>query len=261
MACIDPPPSCDLVTSSGCLLLPNSTFDVKLLSHCRVAGSSFGLVRPLSLLIRGPTGLTNPVFVAVTRLYAVGKADRWRRVSVVVLCLCLDVHSPTHPHTHTHVHTQTQEIELAVCCKWNITSSGFLTEFDFRGASYYLSQCIPAALAGGRGLDMPVGGVRRQQRDVRLPLAYEEQLMSYPAGRGAGGVGDLYYQSDDWGGRGLEQALEQLVERSKRREQLEEEEQQRTGRFHEQLFVSLEPKSKLTNHMCRQPTWQQCSAS
>lgn len=79
---------------------------------------------------------------------------------------------------------------------------------------------------------MPVGGVRRQRREVRLPLAYEEQLMSYPAGRGGGGVDDLYYQSDDWGGRGLEQALEQLVERDKRREQQEEEEQQRTGQFH-----------------------------
>lgn len=70
--------------------------------------------------------------------------------------------------------------------------------------------------------------------------------MSYPASRGAGGVGDLYYQSDDWGGRGLEQALEQLVERDKRREQQEEEEQQRAGRFHEQLFISPEPKPSLT---------------
>lgn len=92
-------------------------------------------------------------------------------------------------------------------------------------------QCLPAALAGGRGLDMSVGGVRRQRRDVRLPLAYEEELMSYPAGRGAGGAGDLYYQSDDWEGRGLEQALQQLVERDKRREQQEEEEEQQRAAY------------------------------
>lgn len=104
---------------------------------------------------------------------------------------------------------------------------------------------------------MPVGGVRRQRRDVRLPLAYEEQLMSYPAGRGAGGGSDLYYHSDNWGGRGLEQALEQLVERDKRREQ-QEEEQQRTGWFHHHPLLSLEAKP--TYHVRLQPTWPRCSA-
>lgn len=50
--------------------------------------------------------------------------------------------------------------------------------------------------------------------------------MQYPAGHGGGGVNDLYYQSDDWGGQGLDQALQRLVERDKRREQ---EEEQRAG--------------------------------
>lgn len=92
--------------------------------------------------------------------------------------------------------------------------------------STFLSQCLPAALGGGRGLDVSVGGVRRQRRDVRVPLVYEDQLMQYPAGHGGGGVNDLYYQSDDWRGQGLDQALQRLVERDKRREQ---EEEQRAG--------------------------------
>lgn len=50
--------------------------------------------------------------------------------------------------------------------------------------------------------------------------------MSYPATQGGGGVNDLYYQSDDWRGRGLDQALQRLVERDQRREQ---EEEQRAG--------------------------------
>lgn len=50
--------------------------------------------------------------------------------------------------------------------------------------------------------------------------------MSYPATQGRSGVNDLYYQSDDWGGRGLDQALQRLVERDQRREQ---EEEQRAG--------------------------------
>lgn len=50
--------------------------------------------------------------------------------------------------------------------------------------------------------------------------------MQYPAGHGGGGVNDLYYQSDDWRGQGLDQALQRLVERDKRREQ---EEEQRAG--------------------------------
>lgn len=69
--------------------------------------------------------------------------------------------------------------------------------------------------------------------------------MSYPAGRGVDGAGDLYYQADDWGGRGLDQALQQLVERDKRREQQEEEEEQRAGWFSEQIKLSLEQRPSL----------------
>lgn len=61
---------------------------------------------------------------------------------------------------------------------------------------------------------------------MRVPLVYEDQLMQYPASHGGGGVNDLYYQSDDWRGQGLDQALQRLVERDKRREQ---EEEQRAG--------------------------------
>lgn len=41
----------------------------------------------------------------------------------------------------------------------------------------------------------------------------------------------MYYQSDDWRGRGLDQALQRLVERDQRREQ---EEEQRGG---ERAFI------------------------
>lgn len=71
-----------------------------------------------------------------------------------------------------------------------------------------------------------MGGVRRQRRELRNLLPYEDQMMSYPTTQGGGGVNDLYYQSDDWRGRGLDQALQRLVERDQRREQ---EEQQREG--------------------------------
>ncbi|GLD69113.1 uncharacterized protein AKAME5_002042600 [Lates japonicus] len=70
---------------------------------------------------------------------------------------------------------------------------------------------------------MSVGGVRRQRRDLRNLLPYEDQMMSYPAAQGGGGASDLYYQSDDWRGRGLDQALQRLVERDQRREQEEEQ--------------------------------------
>lgn len=71
-----------------------------------------------------------------------------------------------------------------------------------------------------------MGGARRQRKDLRTLLPYEDQLMSYPASHGGGGVNDLYYQSDDWRGQGLDQALQRLVERDQRREQ---EEEQRAG--------------------------------
>lgn len=70
-----------------------------------------------------------------------------------------------------------------------------------------------------------MGGARRQRRDVHGALPYEDQL-SYPASHGRSGVSDLYYQSDDWGGQGLDQALQRLVERDQRREA---EEDQRAG--------------------------------
>ncbi|XP_070824007.1 proprotein convertase subtilisin/kexin type 1 inhibitor, like [Chaetodon trifascialis] len=84
-------------------------------------------------------------------------------------------------------------------------------------------QPLPAARGGGRGLDVSVGVARRQRRDLRDLLPYEDQMMSYPATQGRGGVNDLYYQSDNWRGRGLDQALQRLVERDQRREQEEEQ--------------------------------------
>lgn len=86
-----------------------------------------------------------------------------------------------------------------------------------------VSQPLPAAHGGGRGLDVSASGVRRQRRDLRNLLPYEEQMMSYNAAQGGGGSNDLYYQSDDLRGRGLNQALQQLVERDQRREQEEGE--------------------------------------
>ncbi|XP_040007756.1 proprotein convertase subtilisin/kexin type 1 inhibitor, like [Xiphias gladius] len=90
-------------------------------------------------------------------------------------------------------------------------------------ALIHAAQSLPAARGGGRGLDVSVGGVRRQRRDLRNLLPYEDQMMSYPAVQGGGGANDLYYQSDDWRGRGLDMALQRLVERDQRREQEEEQ--------------------------------------
>ncbi|XP_022075715.1 uncharacterized protein LOC110969846 isoform X2 [Acanthochromis polyacanthus] len=77
------------------------------------------------------------------------------------------------------------------------------------------SQPLPADRDGGRGLDLSVGGVKRQRRDLRNLLPYDDQ-------RG-GGASDLYYQSDNWRGRGLDHALQRLVEKDQRREQEEEQ--------------------------------------
>ncbi|XP_044066958.1 proprotein convertase subtilisin/kexin type 1 inhibitor, like [Siniperca chuatsi] len=90
-------------------------------------------------------------------------------------------------------------------------------------ALIHTAQALPAARGGGRGLDVSVSGVRRQRRDLRNLLPYEEQMMSYPATQGGGRANDLYYQSDDWRGRGLDQALQRLVERDQKREQEEEQ--------------------------------------
>ncbi|CAN9515292.1 unnamed protein product [Ophioblennius macclurei] len=86
------------------------------------------------------------------------------------------------------------------------------------------AQPLPAARGrGGRSLDMSVGGVRRQRRDLQDLLPDEDQMMSYPGTQAGGGANDLYYQSDSWRGRGLDQALKRLVERDHRREEEEEQ--------------------------------------
>ncbi|XP_029363276.1 proprotein convertase subtilisin/kexin type 1 inhibitor, like [Echeneis naucrates] len=89
-------------------------------------------------------------------------------------------------------------------------------------ALIHTAQSLPAARGGGRGLDASL--VRRQRRDLRRNLLpYEDQMLSYPALHDEGVANDLYYQSDDWRGKGLDQALQRLVERDQRREQEEEQ--------------------------------------
>lgn len=83
----------------------------------------------------------------------------------------------------------------------------------------HTAQTLPAAHGAGRGLDVSASAIRRQRRDLRNTLPYEDQMMSYPGG----GANDLYYQSEDWRGRGIDQALQRLVERDQRREQEEEQ--------------------------------------
>ncbi|XP_034392293.1 proprotein convertase subtilisin/kexin type 1 inhibitor, like [Cyclopterus lumpus] len=90
-------------------------------------------------------------------------------------------------------------------------------------ALIHAAQALPAARGGGRGLELSVGGVRRQRRDLRNLLPYEEQMTSYQAAQGGGGADRLYYQSDGWGGRGLDQALQRLVQRDQKQEQEEEQ--------------------------------------
>ncbi|KAM6929600.1 proprotein convertase subtilisin/kexin type 1 inhibitor, like [Lycodopsis pacificus] len=90
-------------------------------------------------------------------------------------------------------------------------------------ALIHSAQSLPAARGGGRGLDVSVGGVRRHRRDLHNLLPYEEKMMSYPATQGGGGANHLYYQSDGQRGRGLDQALQRLMERYQREEQEEEQ--------------------------------------
>ncbi|XP_072305517.1 proprotein convertase subtilisin/kexin type 1 inhibitor, like isoform X2 [Eucyclogobius newberryi] len=78
-------------------------------------------------------------------------------------------------------------------------------------ALLHSAQCVPAGR--GHGLDYG-GGVRRVRRDA---LPYEDRMMS------------LSVPEADWGGRGLEQALQRLVERDQRREQQEQQQQQRAA--------------------------------
>ncbi|XP_026188818.1 proprotein convertase subtilisin/kexin type 1 inhibitor, like [Mastacembelus armatus] len=86
-------------------------------------------------------------------------------------------------------------------------------------ALMHIAQTVPVTRSGGRGRDVSVGG-DRQRRDL---LPYEDQMMSYPALQGGGGTKDLFYQSDDWRGRSLDQALQRLVERDLKREHEEEQ--------------------------------------
>ncbi|XP_019965185.1 proprotein convertase subtilisin/kexin type 1 inhibitor, like [Paralichthys olivaceus] len=112
-------------------------------------------------------------------------------------------------------------VSVCVCvCVCSVSSMASLSLLLLSTALIHTAQSLPAAHGGGRDLDVSVGGVRRQRRAL---LPYEEQIMSYPAIQGGGGANDLYYQSDDWRGRGLNQALQRLVERDQRREQEEEQ--------------------------------------
>ncbi|KAM6982538.1 proprotein convertase subtilisin/kexin type 1 inhibitor, like [Tautogolabrus adspersus] len=90
-------------------------------------------------------------------------------------------------------------------------------------ALLHAAQALPAGRGGGRGLDVSVGEARRQRRDLPNLLPYEDRMMSYPYSQGGGGANDPYYQSDGWNGRGLDQALQRLVERDQRRSQEEEQ--------------------------------------
>lgn len=73
-------------------------------------------------------------------------------------------------------------------------------------ALLHSAQCVP--VGRGRGLDYE-GRVRRVRRDM---VPYEDRMMSLPE------------SEEDWRERGLEQALQRLVERDQRRE-LQEEQQ------------------------------------
>nr|XP_061841475.1 proprotein convertase subtilisin/kexin type 1 inhibitor, like [Nerophis lumbriciformis] len=68
-----------------------------------------------------------------------------------------------------------------------------------------VAQCAPAGL-GGRGLDLPGGGVRRQNL-----LAYDDEGAPY-----------AWLRDEGWSGRSLEQALQRLVAKGQRREQEEQ---------------------------------------
>ncbi|XP_028296886.1 uncharacterized protein LOC114466619 [Gouania willdenowi] len=84
-------------------------------------------------------------------------------------------------------------------------------------ALIHTTQPFPSSRGrGGRGLDVSMGEVRRQRRDLQ---PYEDEMMSYQVAGQGGGANNLYYRSNDWRGRSLEQALQRLVERDQRREE------------------------------------------
>ncbi|XP_059189976.1 proprotein convertase subtilisin/kexin type 1 inhibitor, like [Centropristis striata] len=107
-----------------------------------------------------------------------------------------------------------------VCSVGSMASLSFLL---LSATLMHAVQPLPVDRSRGLGLDVSVGGVRRQRRDLRNLLPYEDQMMSYAATQGGGRANNLYYQSDDWRGQGLDQALQRLVERDQRREQEEEQ--------------------------------------
>ncbi|XP_077936941.1 proprotein convertase subtilisin/kexin type 1 inhibitor, like isoform X2 [Gasterosteus aculeatus] len=107
-----------------------------------------------------------------------------------------------------------------LCAVGSMASLSFLL---LSAALIHFTQSLPAARGAGRGLDVSVGGGRRERRDLHNLLPYQEQMMSYAANQGGGGANHLYYQSDGWRGRGLNQALQRLMERDQREEQEEEQ--------------------------------------
>nr|XP_020444095.1 uncharacterized protein LOC109953069 [Monopterus albus] len=126
---------------------------------------------------------------------------------------------------------------LSVCSAKSMASFGLLL---LSSALIHTAQSLPAGHGGGRGLDVSLGGVRRQRRDLPNLLPYEDQMMSYPTSEVGGGAKDRYYQSDDWKGRSLDQALQQLVERDLRREH---EEEQRAAKLAALLRLLSEAES------------------
>ncbi|XP_068588247.1 proprotein convertase subtilisin/kexin type 1 inhibitor, like [Cebidichthys violaceus] len=115
---------------------------------------------------------------------------------------------------------------MSQCVQCSVSSISSMASLSFLLLSATLihaAQSLPAARGGGHGIDVSVGGVRRQRRDLRNLLPFEEQMMSYPATQGGGGANHPYYQSDGWRGRGLDQALQRLMERDQREEQKEEQ--------------------------------------
>ncbi|KAK5620238.1 hypothetical protein CRENBAI_026850 [Crenichthys baileyi] len=121
------------------------------------------------------------------------------------------------PPSFAVLERQPQSVSPSVC---SMASLGLLL---LGAALIHATQTLPAARGGGRGLDISANGIRRQRRDLRNRLPYEDQMMPYPAMQAGGGATDPYYQSDDWRGRGIDQALQRLVERGQRREQEEEQ--------------------------------------